>query len=69
MPRYVKSVQFSREETERIQALANKNHWSFSKTINILAMIGMAKHDTDEGERARLISGDTQFDPSYRVNL
>jgi len=65
----VRAADFSDGTLAAIKAIAAEKQWSISKTINFLAMLGIEKQKLEDSERARLLSGGTQFDPSYRVNL
>jgi len=58
--RHVKSTQFSKEDMEKVQRIANENRWNISFTINFLARLGLEKREADEAERARIIAGKTQ---------
>ena len=60
--RYVKSTQFSKEDMEKIQRIANENRWNISFTINLLARLGLEKREADEAERARILAGRSQID-------
>jgi hypothetical protein len=65
----VRAADFSDGTLAAIKAIAAEKQWSISKTINFLAAIGIEKQKADEAERARMLAGSTQFDPSFRVNL